>query len=413
MDIIQGGVTSPKGFRAAGAHIGIKAVRAEGVAPPKDLAVLVSDAPAAVAAAFTTNRVKAAPVLWSQRVVARKAPVRAVVVNSGNANACTGDRGLEDAIRMGEATAQALGVQTEEVLVASTGVIGVPLPMDVVLRGIPQVCSALAATPEAGEACAEAIRTTDTFTKQAAVRLEIGGQVVTIGGMAKGSGMIHPNMATMLAFLTTDAAISREMLDRALKASVIDSYNMISVDGDTSTNDTVAVLANGLAENPVIAEDGPDFAAFCAALHTLNTHLAKLIVRDGEGATKLMEVTVRGAADVDAARRLARSVTTSNLVKAALFGADANWGRVLAAMGYSGAPFDPAGVHIRFTSAAGSVALMEDGEPLPFDEDLALQVLQEKEVRVEIDLADGDAQATAWGCDLTYEYVRINGEYRT
>ncbi|MCL6516915.1 bifunctional glutamate N-acetyltransferase/amino-acid acetyltransferase ArgJ [Alicyclobacillus sp.] len=407
MDILEGGVTGPMGFRAAGEHVGIKKNG------QKDLAVLVSDEPATVAAMFTTNRVKAAPVVWSQRLVARRAPMRAVVVNSGNANACTGDRGLEDAIRMGEATARALGIAPDEVLVASTGVIGVPLPMEEVLRGIPVVVGRLAPTREAGTACAQAIRTTDTFTKQAAVQVEIGGRVVTLGGMAKGSGMIHPNMATMLAFVTTDAAISREMLERALRESVVDSYNMISVDGDTSTNDTVAVLANGLAGNPEIGADGPDFAAFREALHALNTHLAKCIVRDGEGATKLMEVHVQGAQDVEAARRLARSVTTSNLVKAALFGADANWGRVLAAMGYSGASFNPAGVRMRFTSAGGTVSLMEDGEPLPFDEDLALRVLGEKEVRVEIELSDGDAAATAWGCDLTYEYVRINGEYRS
>ncbi|MCL6636778.1 MAG: bifunctional glutamate N-acetyltransferase/amino-acid acetyltransferase ArgJ [Alicyclobacillus sp.] len=408
MQVTAGGVTSPRGFRAAGVYAGIKAA-GRGL----DVAVVASEAPCTAAAMFTRNLVKAAPVLWSQRLLALGKPVRAVVANSGNANACTGQRGLEDAVHMGEAVAEALGVGADEVLVASTGVIGVPLPMERLTRGIADACQQLSVSPEAGAAAAEAIRTTDTFAKTGAVTVELDGCRVTLGGMAKGSGMIHPNMATMLAFITTDAAISRECLEAALRESVIDSYNQITVDGDTSTNDTVVVLANGLAGNPQICGRGPAYERFKEALHELNVHLAKQIARDGEGATKLLEVSVRGARDTEGARRLARAVVASNLVKAAMFGADANWGRVLAALGNAGVAFQPEHVRIQFVSAAGRVHVMEDGEPLPFDEDVARRVLSEPEILVHVDLGDGAAEARAWGCDLTYEYVRINGEYRS
>ena len=406
METIEGGITAAKGFLAAGGEAGIKPTG-------KDLAVVVCQVPARVAAVFTTNRVQAAPVMWSRRIVLGGQPVRALVVNSGNANACTGSTGLEHAIAMAETTAQMIGVDAREVLVASTGVIGVPLQIDRVCQGIVELCPRLAGNREGGEQAAEAIRTTDTLTKQAAVRVEVDGHWVTVGGMAKGSGMIHPNMATMLAFLTTDAAISKEMLDRALRSSVADSFHMISVDGDTSTNDTVAVFASGLAENSEIVDEGESFERFSAALHAVNLSLAKQIVRDGEGATKLLEVRVAGAVSGQAARVLAKSVITSSLVKTALFGEDANWGRVLAALGYSGAEFHPAGVSIRFLSVAGEVRVMEEGEPLWFDEDLARQVLHPAEVIIDVQLADGPGQATAWGCDLSYEYVKINGEYRS
>ncbi|RIV19184.1 bifunctional glutamate N-acetyltransferase/amino-acid acetyltransferase ArgJ [Alicyclobacillaceae bacterium I2511] len=406
MEIIAGGITAAKGFLAVGGEAGIKP-------NGKDLAMVVCQVPARVAAVFTTNRVQAAPVMWSRRIVLEGKPVRAVVINSGNANASTGSTGLEHAIAMAETAAQVIGVDAREVLVASTGVIGVPLPIERITKGIVTLFPQLAAGIEAGDSAAQAIRTTDTVSKQAAVRVEVDGHWVTIGGMAKGSGMIHPNMATLLGFITTDAAISKELLERALRSSVADSFHMISVDGDTSTNDTVAVLANGLAQNPEITQVGVAYDRFAAALHAVSLSLAKQIIRDGEGATKLVEVRVAGALSGQAARVLAKSVITSTLVKTALFGEDANWGRVLAALGYSGAEFNPAGVSIRFVSDAGEVRVMDEGEPVWFDEDLARQVLHPAEVLIEVQLADGPGQATAWGCDLSYEYVKINGEYRS
>jgi len=404
--LAEGGITSPQGFFAAGKHIGIKV-------DAKDLALLVSEVPAHAAGVFTTNLVKAAPVVWSQRVITSGQPVRAIVVNSGNANACTGISGMEHAIAMAETAADSLGYLANEVLVASTGVIGVPLPIETVCQGIREAAEALDEGPSTDKSAAEAIRTTDTFSKNIAVEIQLSGRRVILAGMAKGSGMIHPNMATMLSFVTTDANITRELLEEAVRESVQDSYNMISVDGDTSTNDSVFMLANGLAENPGITVKGEEYNQFYAALHYVNTYLAKEIVRDGEGATKFLTVTVEGALSSPDARKLAKSVVTSNLVKTAFFGEDANWGRILAAMGYSGADFNPALVNMKFSSCAGTVEVMEEGDPVSFDEEFAQKVLQERELEIAIGLKDGDFRATAWGCDLSYDYVRINGSYRS
>lgn len=403
---VDGGVTTPLGYRAAGVAVGIKR---EGL----DMAVLVSDQPAACAGVFTRNLVQAAPVVYSRAIVAGGQEVRAVVVNSGNANACTGGQGQVDTERTAVAAAKKLGVAASEVLVASTGVIGVPLPMEKVLRGVDEACVRLAAGPDAGRLAAAAIMTTDTYMKQVAVTLEVEGVPVTIGGMAKGSGMIHPDMATMLSFVTTDAAIAPDLLQRLLRESAEDTYNMISVDGDTSTNDMVLVLANGQSGAPRITESSRAYASFRDALHYVHMDLARQIVRDGEGATKLVEVEVQGAKSVPDARRLVKTVLTSNLVKTAFFGEDANWGRILAAMGRSGANFDPQHVSITFSSDGGTIELMRDSQPLRFDEDEAKQVLQPSNVRVLITLCDGNGAAMGWGCDLSYEYVRINGDYRT
>lgn len=404
---IDGGVTSPKGFMAAGVHAGIKKRK-------KDLAVIYSKVPAKAVAAFTTNTVKAAPVLWSEQVVKSGGNVQAIVVNSGNANACTGSTGMDHAIQMAETAALELSLDKNAVIVSSTGIIGLPLPIETVCTGIHAVCEELSESVQASAMAAEAIMTTDTFMKQVAVSINIQGQVVTIGGMAKGSGMIHPNMATMLSFVTTDADISLPLLDELLKDTVSDSYNMISVDGDTSTNDMVVVIANGLAKNErIIEKDSDAYAKFRAAFQYVNTYLAKQIVRDGEGANKLIEVHVTGAVCKADAKKLVKSVITSNLVKTAFFGEDANWGRILAAMGYSGAQFDTTNVTIQFKSNAGSILLMNHSEPVQFDESIALQILKESDIHVDIKLCDGDGEAIGWGCDLSYEYVRINGDYRS
>lgn len=403
---VEGGVTAPAGFRAAAVACGVKQ---EGL----DVALLVSDAAATCAGMFTQNTVQAAPVLYSKQVVEAGQAVRAVVVNSGNANACTGARGLADAEHMATATARRLRIESGEVLVASTGVIGVPLPIDRIVRGLDTACRRLSADVLAGTQAAQAIMTTDTSVKQVAVKVDVNGTVVTIGGMAKGSGMIHPNMATMLSFVTTDASIAAPTLQRLLAETVQDTYQMISVDGDTSTNDMVLVLANGQAKAAELTEASPAFARFREAFRYVNEFLAKQIVRDGEGATKLIEVAVAGAASDADARRLVKTVITSSLVKTAFFGEDANWGRILAAMGRSGANFNPLAVSISFTSEGGSVVLMQDSEPVAFDENTAKQVLQPRDVHVDITLQDGSASALGWGCDLSYEYVRINGDYRT
>ncbi|GGJ10027.1 arginine biosynthesis bifunctional protein ArgJ [Alicyclobacillus cellulosilyticus] len=407
MDVFTGGVTCPAGFWAAAGRAGIKK-------DGDDLAVIWSEAPAEAAAVFTTNVIKAAPVVWSQRIAAKGRPVRAVVVNSGNANACTGETGLAHAIQMGEAVASALGVAADEVLVASTGVIGVLLPIDRVCAGIAATCAGLARGEAADLAAAHAIMTTDTVPKRAAAQVKLSdGTVVTVAGMAKGSGMIHPNMATMLAFLTTDARVDHNVLQTMLQESVADSYNMVSVDGDTSTNDCVFVLANGRAGGPEIRPGTKDAAAFFAALHAVNQSLAQQIARDGEGATKFLTVTVQGARTRAEARQLARAVVRSNLVKAAFFGEDANWGRIVAALGYAGVAFEPRHLGIAVASAGGRLVMMEHGEPVWFDEEAARQVLAARDIAILVTLGDGDASATAWGCDLSYEYVRINGQYRT
>jgi len=396
---VPGGVTAPQGFTAAGVAAGIKNDK-------KDVALLVSDRPAAAAGVFTTNRVKAFPVLVSMRHLA-SGGARAVVANSGNANACNGPRGETDALAMTLQTARVLGIPEDQVLVASTGVIGQPMPMDKVLDGIRRAAAEL--NPQGGADAAVAIMTTDTVPKEEAVSLELDGCAVTVGGMAKGSGMIHPNMATMLAFVASDAAMAPGLLSQALKQAVDRTFNMITVDGDTSTNDCVLVLANGAAGNPPIESEGPAYAAFCAVLEAVCRKLAVAVARDGEGATKLLEVRVLGAATEDDARLVAKSVAASSLVKSAVFGEDANWGRVLCAAGYSGAAFNPEAVDIYL----GEIKVAENGGALPFDEDAAALVLAQKEVVFTIDLKQGQAQATAWGCDLTYDYVRINGSYRT
>jgi glutamate N-acetyltransferase/amino-acid N-acetyltransferase len=396
----------PKGFQAAGAHVGIKRRR-------KDLALLWSDAPANVAAAFTTNVAKAAPIIWNQRVMNERKMMRGVAINSGNANACTGEDGLVHTEMMAETYAACKQVTPSEILIASTGVIGVPLPIDRIKEGIKATCSQLSSEAQAGRAAAEAILTTDSYVKEIALCVEIGGKTVTIGGMAKGSGMIHPNMATMLAFVTTDVNISPDLLDEALNKSIAETYNMISVDGDTSTNDMVAVLANGLAENGRIVEKDGDYERFFKALNQVNLYLAKAIVNDGEGATKFIEVMVKGTKTLEDAQKLSRSVVSSNLVKTALFGQEPNWGWILAAMGYGGVPFDPNRVTIKFQSNAGKASLVECGQPTSIDPAFASQVLKEREIQILIEVDEGECMATAWGCDLSYEYVRINGANRS
>lgn len=406
MKTIDGGVNAAKGYKAYGTHVGLKRRR-------KDLAFVVSEVPAKYSGTFTTNVVKAAPVLWNMEIYKGQQGVRAIVVNSGNANACTGQQGIRDNQKMAETMAEVVGCGPEEVLVGSTGVIGVPLKITKVTEGIKNHGGKVGGGRAEGQKAAEAIRTTDTFTKEVAVEIELSGKPVVIGGMAKGSGMIHPNMATMLAYVTTDVNISGELLDRAVKESVADSYNMISVDGDTSTNDMYTVLANGMAGNDLLAEEHEDYLIFKKALDYVNKSLAMMIVKDGEGASKFIEVTVRGARSKKDAQALAMSVVTSNLVKTAFFGNDANWGRILCAMGYAGVKFDPQKVSLTYRSAAGSIELMKEGVPRQFDEALALKIIQTGEITVDIQMAEGTSKGTAWGCDLSYDYVKINGEYRT
>lgn len=404
MKIKNGNVTSAKGFKAVGNAVGLKKVK-------KDMAIIISDVPAVSAGCFTTNVVKAAPVLWDMAHVGKK--INGIVVNSGNANACTGEQGLKDAETTAQCLASLMGKDKDSILVCSTGVIGVNLDMDKMLAGVKKTYPLLNDSEENGVLASEAIMTTDTYAKTISVEIELGGKTVTLGGMAKGSGMINPNMATMLCFITTDCAISAQMLDKALKACVVDTFNMITVDGDTSTNDTVLVLANGMAGNEEITTENADFEIFKEALFAINKDLAMKCVDDGEGATKLMEVIVKGAATKADARTIASSVTSSNLFKAALFGEDANWGRVLCAMGYSGAKFNPMGVTIHFRSEGGSIMLMDNGTPIVFDEELASKILKEHKINIDIDLTEGSETATAWGCDLTYDYVKINGDYRS
>ncbi len=407
MKIIDGGVTAAKGFLAAGLAAGIKKGN------KKDMAMIYSSTPCMAAGTFTTNLVKAAPVKWDQEIVYHQPSAQAVVINSGVANACTGSEGMECCQMTAQEAAKVLNIEPTQVLVASTGVIGQQLPMDQIREGVRNLAPLLSGAREASALAAQAIMTTDTVPKEVAVTVELGGRTVTIGGMCKGSGMIHPNMCTMLSFVTTDAAISREMLQKALSDVVKDTYNMVSVDGDTSTNDTVLLLANGMAENPEITEDCEDYETFKEALLYVNTCLAKKIAGDGEGATALFEVKVVGAENKEQAVTLAKSVITSNLTKAAIFGHDANWGRILCAMGYSGAQFDPDRVDLYFESAAGKLQIIENGVAVDYSEEEATRILSEKEVTAVADLKAGDAKATAWGCDLTYDYVKINADYRS
>lgn len=405
--VIEGGVTAAKGFLAASCAAGIKY---EG---RQDMAMIFSEVPCKSAGTFTTNIVKAAPVKWDQKQVLSGADARAVVVNAGIANACTGEEGMGYCLKTAEAAGKVLNIPAESVLVASTGVIGKQLPIEKIAAGVEVMAGELGHDLANGEAASKAIMTTDTKNKQCCVQVEIGGAVVTVGGMCKGSGMIHPNMCTMLSFITTDAAISKDLLMEALREDIKDTYNMISVDGDTSTNDTVLLLANGLTGNKEITEKDEDYSLFCRALHVVNETLAKKMAGDGEGCTALFEVTIKGAESKEQAVTLAKSVITSNLTKAAIFGHDANWGRILCAMGYSGAQFDPEKVDLFFESAAGKLQIIENGVALDYSEEEATKILSEPEVTAVADIKMGECTATAWGCDLTFDYVKINADYRS
>lgn len=407
MKIIKGGVTAAEGFQAAAAAAGIK------YQGRSDMAMVYSEKPCKAAGTFTTNVVKAAPVKWDQEIVYHQPKAQAIVCNSGIANACTGEEGLGCCKETSEAAAEILGIPAESVLVASTGVIGMQLPIQKLTDGVKAMAPVLSGSLEAGNLAAKAIMTTDTVEKEAAVQVEIGGKTVTVGGMCKGSGMIHPNMCTMLGFVTTDVNISKELLLEALRQDVQDTYNMVSVDGDTSTNDTVLLLANGMAGNPEITEKNKDYQTFCEALNYVNTTLAKKIAGDGEGATALFEVKVIGAKSKEQAVVLSKSVVTSSLTKAAIYGHDANWGRILCAMGYSGADFDPEKVDLYFESRAGKIKIIENGVSTGYSEEEASRILSEDEVTAIADIKMGDCTATAWGCDLTYDYVKINADYRS
>lgn len=404
---INGGVTAPKGFLASGLNAGIKNQT------KKDMAMVFSSTPCAAAGVFTTNLVKAAPVKWDKEIVTTSPYVQAVVVNSGIANACTGAEGLGYCADTAAEVAAALNIPKTAVLVASTGVIGKQLPIDKIKSGVTALSKVLGSSREDAKLAAEAIMTTDTKSKEVACTLELDGKQVTVAGMCKGSGMIHPNMCTMLCFVTTDVAISHELLQKALSEDVVDTFNMISVDGDTSTNDTVLVMANGQAENTPITKEGKDYKTFCEALHFIMLELSKKIAGDGEGCTCLFEATVIGAKDKNQARTIAKSVVCSSLTKAAVFGHDANWGRILCAMGYSGAQFDPEVVDIWLESKAGTIKIVENGIATDYSEETATKILSEEEVIAKMDIKEGNETATAFGCDLTYEYVKINGDYRS
>ena len=407
MEIITGGVTAANGFKAAATAAEIK------YKGRTDMAMVYSEVPCVAAGTFTTNVVKAAPVKWDQDVVYNHPFAQAVICNSGIANACTGSEGYGYCKATADAASEILGIPADSVLVASTGVIGMQIPIDRIVNGVKAMAPKLDGSLEAGTEAAKAIMTTDTVKKEVAVQIEIGGKTVTVGGMCKGSGMIHPNMCTMLGFVTTDAAISKEMLQKALSANIKDTFNMVSVDGDTSTNDTVLLLANGMAGNPKITEEGPDFDKFMEALDYINTCLSKKIAGDGEGATALFEVKIVGAKTKEDAVTLSKSVVTSSLTKAAIYGHDANWGRILCAMGYSGVQFDPEKVDLYFESRAGKLKIIENGVSTGYDEAEATKILSEDEVTAIADVKMGDGKATAWGCDLTYDYVKINADYRS
>ncbi|MFI3201568.1 MAG: bifunctional glutamate N-acetyltransferase/amino-acid acetyltransferase ArgJ [Eubacteriales bacterium] len=407
MKQIKGGVTAAKGFAASGVEANIK------YSNRKDMALIYSKTPCSVAGVFTRNLVKAAPVLWDQKVVTEQESVHAVMVNSGIANACTGAEGYgycEESARM---LGKELGILPEEVLICSTGVIGMQLPMERLLKGASLLTQAMEESLEAGQMAAEAIMTTDTISKQVAVQFEIEGKTITVGGMCKGSGMIHPDMCTMLGFVTTDLAISKELLQEALSENVKDTFNMVSVDGDTSTNDTLLLLANGVAGNQMITTKGKEYELFLEALEGVNTQLSKMMAGDGEGATALFETKVIHAVDKEQARILSKSVICSSLTKAAIYGHDANWGRILCAMGYSGATFDPDHMELFFESRAGRIQIYCDGVATDYSEEEATKILSEATVRVVVDLKMGHETATAWGCDLTYDYVKINADYRS
>ena len=404
MKQIEGGVCAAKGFTANGVHCGIRKNRSK-----RDLALICSSVPGSAAAVYTKNLVKGAPLIVTRQNIA-DGTAQAVICNSGNANTCNAN-GIEIANAMCEALAEELKIKASDVIVASTGVIGQPLDITPIKSGIPALAAGLSA--DGNSFAAEAIMTTDTRRKEAAFEFTAGGKTCRIGGIAKGSGMIHPNMATMLVFITTDCAVSPVMLKRALSEDVEDTFNMVSVDGDTSTNDMVTVIANGLAGNAEITAEGADFTAFKEALNAVTSALCRMIAADGEGASKLLECTVSGAKDVTTAKTVAKSVICSSLLKAAMFGADANWGRVLCAIGYSGADVDIEKIDVAFSSAKGTVAVCKQGSGIDFSEEKAKEILLEKEIGIEIQLNAGTAKAVAWGCDLTYDYVKINGDYRS
>ena len=404
MKMIDGGVCAAQGFRASGVHCGVRKNRTK-----RDISLIVSDTRATAAGVYTTNLVKGAPLTVTKRHIA-DGYAQAVICNSGNANTCNAD-GIEVAEKMCELTGAALGIPASDVIVASTGVIGQPLPLEPIAKGIPMLVDAL--SYEGGADAAEGIMTTDLIKKEIAVEFTVGGKTCRLGGIAKGSGMIHPNMATMLVFITTDVAISAEMLQKALSTDIKKTFNMISIDGDTSTNDMVTVMANGMAGNAEIVAEGEDFAAFMAALNTVTVQLCRTIAADGEGATKLLECKVTGAKDEQTAKTVAKSVICSSLLKAAMFGSDANWGRVLCAIGYSGADVDVDRVDVAFRSAKGEIPVCKNGAGVPFSEETAKEILLEKEIEILVSLGNGKGEATAFGCDLTYDYVKINGDYRT
>ena len=404
MELIEGGICAAQGFTASGMHCGIRKNTAK-----RDLSLIFSEKQATAAAVYTTNLVKGAPLLVTKAHLAN-GTAQAVICNSGNANTCNAN-GVEIAEKMCELTAAATGVAADDVVVASTGVIGQPLSLDPIAPAIPALAALL--TKDGSDDAAQGIMTTDTVKKEVAVEFTVGGKTCHIGGIAKGSGMIHPNMATMLVFVTTDVAISSEMLQKALSTDIQNTFNMLSVDGDTSTNDMVTVLANGMAENEEITAEGEDFDTFMKALNTVTVFLSKSIAGDGEGATKLLECVVTGGKTEQIAKTVAKSVVCSSLLKAAMFGADANWGRVLCAIGYSGADVDVTKIDVAFKSPKGEILVCKDGAGVPFSEEIAKEILLEKEIDILVALNDGEATATAWGCDLTYDYVKINGDYRT
>ena len=404
MKIITGGVCAAKGFKANGIHCGIRKNRTK-----RDLALVVSDKKATAAAVYTTNLVKGAPLTVTKNHIS-DGYAQAVICNSGNANTCNAN-GIEIAEEMSTLVADNLGISAEDVVVASTGVIGQPLNIKPIAEGIEALAGGL--SYDGSSTAAEAIMTTDTVDKQIAVEFNIGGKTCRMGGIAKGSGMIHPNMATMLVFITTDTAISSDMLQKALSGDIKNTFNMLSIDGDTSTNDMVTVLANGMAENEEITSEGEDFNTFMKALNTVTVNLCRMIAGDGEGATKLLECKVSGADSLDTAKTVAKSVVCSSLLKAAMFGADANWGRVLCAIGYSGAYVDVEKIDVSFVSNKGAILVCKNGAGVEFSEEKAKEILLEKEIEIAVSLGDGEYSATAWGCDLTYDYVKINGDYRT
>ena len=408
MKIIKGGICAPKGFLASATEANIKYKNRT------DMAMIFSKVPAISAGTYTTNLVKAAPVLWDRKITDSETYVNAIVINSGIANACTKDEGMEYCKQSAKKAASELGVEENSILLASTGVIGMQLPIEKICAGIESLSNSLEQSENAANEAAKAIMTTDTVSKEIAIEFEISGKTVKMGAMCKGSGMIHPNMCTMLGFITTDVNISKELLLKALREDVVDTFNMVSVDGDTSTNDSLIILANGLADNEKIAcESSEEYKVFKSNLNFITTSLSKMIAGDGEGATALFEVVVEGAKTKETARTLAKSVVTSSLTKAAIFGHDANWGRILCALGYSGEKFNPDNMEIYFESENGKILIYKDGVSVGFDEEKATKILSAKEVRALVKLNMGDFSATAWGCDLTFDYVKINADYRS